>query len=172
MRRVRTPSRLDGSPRLRSRRLAGAITLALTLTAVTSCSISGPSSRSGDEIELARNRQRWVSAGIHDYEFDFQRSCFCVPETTQRVHIVVRQDAIVSVVRVSDGQPASTSVTAWPRVEELFRDVEQRLAQHIDRLDVTYDPTFGYPRSIVADVTFMAADDEYTLTAGNLRRLP
>jgi hypothetical protein len=154
------------------RRLAGAIALALTLAAVTSCSITGPSSRSADEIELARNRQRWVSAGLHDYEFDFQRICFCVPETTQRVHIVVRQDAIVSVVRVSDGQPASTSVTAWPRVDELFLDVEQRLAQHIDRLDVTYDPTFGYPRSIVADIMLMAADDEYTLTAGNLRRLP
>lgn len=142
------------------------------LAGLTGCSITGPSSRSGDELELARNRQRWASARIHDYEFDFQRTCFCLPAATERVHIVVRQDVIVSVVRTSDGQPATSSYTAWPRVDELFLDVEQRLDQHIDRLDVNYDPTFGYPRSIVADIAFMAADDEYALTAGNLRRLP
>lgn len=139
---------------------------------LTGCSITGPSARTADEIELARNRQRWASARIHDYEFDFQRICFCAPEATERVHIVVRQDAIVSVARTSDGQPATSSVTAWPRIDELFLDVEQRLAQHVDRLDVSYDATLGYPRSIVADIALMAADDEYSLTAGNLQRRP
>jgi hypothetical protein len=144
----------------------------MMLAGLTSCSITDPSARTADEIELARNRQRWASAGMHDYEFDFQRSCFCLPEATQRVHIVVRQDAIVSVVRTTDGQPASSSLTAWPRIDELFLDVQQRLEQHADRLDVSYDATLGYPRSIVADIALMAADDEYSLTAENLRRLP
>jgi hypothetical protein len=144
----------------------------MTLAGLTSCSITGTSARRGDEVELARNRQRWASARIGDYEFDFQRSCFCPPEATQPVHIVVRQNAIVSVVRTIDGEPASSTYTVWPRIDELFLDVQQRLEQHIGRLDVTYDPTFGYPRSIVADVALMAVDDEYALTAGNLRRLP
>ena len=144
----------------------------MLVVSLTSCSITGTSARTEAELELARNRQRWASAGLHDYEFDFQRSCFCAPQATQQVHIVVRRDAIVSVVRTSDGQSASTSFTAWPRVDELFLDVQQRLEQHIERLDVSYDPTFGYPRSIVADIALMTADDEYALTAGNLRRLP
>ncbi len=144
----------------------------MLVAGLTSCSITGTSARTEEELELARNRQRWASAAVHDYEFDFQRSCFCAPQATQLVHIVVRQDAIVSVVRTSDGQAASTSFTAWPRVDELFLDVQQRLEQHIARLDVSYDPTFGYPRSIVADIALMAADDEYALTAENLRRLP
>ena len=142
------------------------------LVGLTSCAITSPSGRTGEELELARNRQRWASARLHDYEFDFQRTCFCGPEVTQQVHIVVRRDAIVSVVRTSDGSPATSSSTVWPRVDELFLDVEQRLAQRIERLDVSYDPTFGYPRSIVADIALMTADDEYALTAGNLRRLP
>ena len=50
--------------------------------------------------------------------------------------------------------------------------MQQRLEQRPERLDVQYDPTFGYPRSIVVDVELMAVDDEYSLTAGNLRRLP
>jgi hypothetical protein len=144
----------------------------MLLAGLTSCSITGTSARTAEELELARNRQRWASAGVHDYEFDFQRSCFCPPPVTQPVHIVVRQDAIVSVVRTSDGQSAMSSYTVWPRVDELFLDVQQRLEQHTERLDVSYDPTFGYPRSILADIALMAADDEYALTAGNLRRLP
>jgi hypothetical protein len=146
--------------------------LAVTLAGLTSCSITDPSARSGDELELARNRQRWASARIHDYEFDFQRTCFCPPELTQQVHVVVRDDAIVSVVRTSDGQPANVIYTVWPRIDDLFLDVQRRLEQHIDRLGVTYDETLGYPRSILADIALMAADDEYALTAGNLRRLP
>ena len=144
----------------------------MTLAGLTSCSISGPSARRSDELELARNRQRWASARVRDYEFDFKRTCFCPSEATQQVHIVVREDVIVAVVRASDGQPASSDVTVWPRIDELFLDVEQRLEQHVERLDVTYDATLGYPRSILADIALMAVDDEYALTAGNLRRLP
>ena len=144
----------------------------MTLAGLTSCSISGPSARRDDELDLARNRQRWASAGVHDYAFDFQRTCFCPSEATQQVHIVVREDVIVSVVRTSDGQPANGSYTVWPRIDELFLDVQRRLEEHVERLDVTYDETLGYPRSILADVALMAADDEYALTAGNLRRLP
>jgi hypothetical protein len=144
----------------------------LLLLAVASCSITATTGRSSEELELARNRQRWASAGIHNYEFDFRRLCFCPPEVNEMVHIVVRQDVITSVVRTSDGQPASTRVTSWPRVDELFAEVQQRLDQRVERLDVRYDPTYGYPRSVVVDIVLMAVDDEYSLTADNLRRLP
>ena len=144
----------------------------LALSCIAGCSITTATSRSDAERELARNRQRWASAAIHDYEFDFRRSCFCAPEATERVRIVVRNDVVTSVLRSSDGQPASSIAGAWPRVDELFEDVRRRLDQDVERLDVTYDQTYGYPRSIVADVLLMAADDEYALTAENLRRLP
>lgn len=152
----------------RVRRSAGILLLAV----VAACSITTETARSDAELELARNRQRWASANIRDYEFDFRRSCYCPSEVTERVRIVVRNDAIVSVVRTRDGQPASTSVGAWPRVDELFEDVRTRLDQDAARLDVQYDPTYGYPRSIVADVILLAVDDEYSLVAENLRRLP
>ena len=164
------PLRTLSNPR--SRFLALAVAVAASLAAVTSCSITGTSARTDDELALARNRQRWASSNTHDYEFDFQRLCFCPSEMTEQVRIVVRQDAIVSVARLRDGQPASTTFAAWPRVDELFADVQQRLEQRSERLDVQYDPTFGYPRSIVVDIALMAADDEYSMTAGNLRRLP
>jgi len=144
----------------------------LLLLATAGCSITATTGRIGEELELARNRQRWASAGLHDYEFDFQRLCFCTTEATDAVHIVVRGDVVTSVVRSRDGQPASTRVAAWPRVDELFDDVQQRLDQRAERVDVRYDPTYGYPRSVVVDIMRQAADDEYSLTADNLRRLP
>lgn len=109
---------------------------------------------------------------MRDYEFDYRLLCFCSPDATEPVHITVRQGAIASVVRQRDGLPAVTKYGGWPRVEELFADVQNRLDQHVERIDVDYDPVLGYPRSIVVDVALMAADDEYSHTAGNLRRLP
>jgi hypothetical protein len=147
------------------------VTIVPALLAV-SCSITDPSSRSTAERELSRNRQRWTSAGIHDYEFDYQLLCFCSAEATKPVHITVRQDAIASVVRSDDGLSAGTNYADWPTVSGLFADVEARLGQGVGRITVDYDPTYGYPRAIVVDVAVMAVDDEYSRTAGNLRPLP
>jgi hypothetical protein len=146
------------------------LTVALTgLFALSAgCSITQPSGRAVSSQDLERNRQRWASAQLHDYDFDYQLSCFCAPNATEAVHIAVRNDAVVSVVRTRDGLPANNGI-AWPRVDELFAGVERRLALGAARLDVTYDPTLGYPRSIIVDVNAMAVDDESTQSASNLR---
>jgi len=142
----------------------------LALSAIR-CSITEPSSRRDDRAELARNRQRWAGAAVHDYTFDYQLLCFCAPDATEPVRITVRQDAIVAVVRQRDGLPAGTS-PVWPRIDVLFDDIQRRLDQQVARITVVYDPTYGYPRSIAVDVAAMAADDEYSHTASNLRPLP
>ena len=144
---------------------------ATLVLATVSCSITEPTSRDRAQDELTRNRQRWVAAGIHDYAYDYQRLCFCAPESTQPVRITVRQDAVVAVVRQSDGQPVDAKY-GWPRIDALFDDIQGRLDQHVARIDVDYDATYGYPRSIVVDVAAMAADDEYSHTTANLRPLP
>jgi hypothetical protein len=159
----------DARARAELFRLVGLAALACSLSLGMSCSITDPGGRSAESLDLARNRQRWTSARLHDYEFDYQLLCFCAPDATEPVHIVVRGDVIVSVVRSRDGLPAVTKYGGWPRVDELFSDVERRLEQPVARLDVTYDATFGYPRSITVDVALMAADDESEQLASNLR---
>ena len=155
-----------------ARPFARLLIAALLVGVAASCSGDATSPRSGAMLELRRNRQRWESAGLHDYEFDFRRVCFCLPEATEQVHIVVRRDTVASVVRRNDGQTASNRVSVWPTVDDLFAEVQQRLDQGSERLEVEYDATYGYPRSIVADIVLMMADDEYSLSAVNLRRLP
>ena len=153
------------------RRLAAAAAL-LMLPGVASCSITTATARSGDERDLLRHRQRWASAGIRDYEFEFRRGCFCPTEATEPVRITVRGGVVASVTRTRDGQPAASNVGPWPTVDSLFDDVQRRIDQNAERLEVEYDATFGYPRSIVVDVMAMMVDDEYFLSAANLRRLP
>ena len=145
---------------------------AASLLAVASCSITTATARSDDERDLLRHRQRWASAGIRDYEFEFRRGCFCPTEATEHVRITVRNDVVASVIRTRDGQPASSNVGPWPTVDSLFADVQRRIDQNAERLDVEYDATYGYPRSIVVDVLATMVDDEYFLSAANLRRLP
>ena len=144
----------------------------LLLAGVTSCSIATASPRSDDERELARNRQRWVSAGLRDYEFEFRRICFCLPEATEPVRITVRNAVVSSVIRTRDGQPTSINVASWPTVDSLFVEIQRRIDDDAERLEVEYDPTYGYPRSMTVDILAMAADDEYWVSATNLRRLP
>lgn len=138
---------------------------------LSSCSVTEPG-RSAKAMELTRNRQLWASVHLHDYEFDYQLSCFCGSESTEAVHIIVRGDQISAAFRTRDGLPALLPFSQWPTVADLFDDVQQQLEREAARLDVSYDPAYGYPRSIVADVSFMTADDESSQTASNLRRLP
>ena len=139
--------------------------------ALASCSITEPAGRRGEVAELSRNRQRWASTRLDDYEFDYRLSCFCAPESTEQVRIVVRGDEVSSVLRASDGLPATPRPGGWPTVDDLFSDVERLLDIDADRLEVSYDPTYGYPRQIAVDVYLMAADDESFQTASNLRPL-
>ena len=145
------------------------LTCAVALT--LGCSITEPGGRTAESIDLARNRQLWANAALRDYEFDYERSCFCPAEATEPVHIVVRGDAVASVSRTRDGSPVADRYGPWPRVDELFADVARRLEQRAARIEVAYDPVLGYPRSIMVDVVLMAVDDESEQRASNLRSL-
>ena len=148
------------------------VTVACTAALALGCSITEPSGRTTELDELSRNRQLWATAQLHDYEFDYRRSCYCTSDTTEPVHITVRGDVISSVARTRDGVPVNDRFVTWPRVDELFADVQRQLEQGAARIEVVYDPTYGYPRSIVVDVLLMAIDDEMEQRASNLRALP
>lgn len=154
-----------------SRRLSCTVLAGLAALTLASCSITEPG-RSAKALELSRNRALWASVRLRDYEFDYQLSCFCGSEATENVHIVVRGDQVSAAFRIRDGLPATRQFGKWPTVGDLFDDVQQHIEEKAERLEVTYDPTYGYPRSIAADVRFMVADDESSQTASNLRPMP
>lgn len=155
----------DLAPRVSLRRL-------LPLVLLASCSITEPATRDADARDLERNRQRWASARLRNYEFEYHLACFCTQESTQRVRITVRNDAVAGVVRTSDGLPVGSTTGPWPTIADLFALIDRELARRPARLDVAYDATYGYPRSIILDITLLAAADESARTMSNLRPLP
>ena len=154
-----------------ARRCSRVLLASLCSIALASCSITEPG-RAGESVDLARNRERWASAALHDYEFDYQLSCFCPAEAVEPVHIVVRGDQVVRVTSTRDGLPALRQFGAWPTVPDLFESVRTLLERDVERLEVTYDPIYGYPTSILVDVHLMVADDGSSQSAANLRPLP
>ena len=71
---------------------------------------------------------------------------------------------------------ASPALHQLRRLADRRRSVRRRPGtprrSGVARITVDYDPTYGYPRSIVVDVAAMAADDEYSQTAGICVRCP
>jgi len=138
-----------------TRALLGALLLSLTLPACTT-SPDDP----GDD--LAANRRHWQSQRIADYQVQFRMSCSCVPDATAPVVLQVRNRAIVSVTRVSDGVAISPS--RWEglyyTVDRMFALIAEAQAKGADEVRVSYDPLLRYPTTVFIDQSQRLADEE------------
>jgi hypothetical protein len=161
-------------PASRSRVTAGgracARACSLVLTLLLSACGLGPD----DALdELARNRERWRSQRIADYQVRFRLICFCVLETTEPVILTVRRGSLVSVTRVSDGRPVDP--TQWTgryyTVDEMFALIAEAEARGADEVRVTYDAALGYPREVFLDEDQRLADEERTFELSALAPL-
>lgn len=124
----------------------------------------------GPADDLARNRARWQAQGTVDYEFAFQRWCFCDRAAVARVQIRVEAGAVTGVIDTL-GQPVDPLEVAryfTITIDSLFGVVEHALAVHAHALTVHYHPTLGYPESITIDYDMATVDEEIMLEAGLL----
>ena len=98
------------------------------------------------------NRQKWLSKGIHTYEFEFNWSCECRPDFTQPVIISVVNDSIVSIVARDTGNSIERRKwDYWQTVDELFDWIQEAIdggGVNLGRPEIiTYDSELGYPTS-------------------------
>ena len=138
-----------------TRALLGALLLSVTLPACTT-SPDDP----GDD--LFANRRQWQSQRIADYQIQFRLSCFCIVDVTQPVVLQVRNNAIVSVTRVSDGAavPAPQWEGRYYTVDQMFALIADAKAKGADQVNVSYDPQLRYPTSVTIDQSVRIADEE------------
>jgi hypothetical protein len=141
--------------------------LPLVLAALAFAGCSEPTSPAD---ALALNRARWRAHGSADYEFAFQRWCFCDRAAVARVQIRVEGGAVAAVIDTL-GQPVDSLDVAryfTITIDSLFGVVEHAIALGADELAVRYHPELGYPESIVIDYIAAAVDEELQLEAGLL----
>lgn len=117
------------------------------------------------------NLQKWQGSGIDDYSFTLQRSCFCPGDTTKPVNINVENGQVVSATFADTGEPLPADLSYNSlTIDDLFKQVGDALDSGAERVDVTYDPTYGYPTSIYIDRSSRIADEEVGFTVSNFQQ--
>ena len=118
-----------------------------------------------DILELAR--AQWEEAGPSSYSFTQSRACFCPPPLT--FDVVVIDDDVFDVNPTDSSAPMDhVELGSFRTIEGLFDDLESLVASNPARLEMTFDPTLGYPTQISVDRSFKISDDEYVLTLSDL----
>ncbi len=120
--------------------------------------------------ELDENRIRWNELGIADYDYRFERVCFCTPDFVRPGIISVRAGAIAWVLDPDDASPLDSGL--YLTLDELFDEIQDAIDDWADDLLVSYEPTRGYPRSIEIDYFFGLADDEIGYRVSDFAPIP
>ncbi|TNE90919.1 MAG: hypothetical protein EP330_07090 [Deltaproteobacteria bacterium] len=118
--------------------------------------------------ELEEQAEVWAAAGIDDYVWDVQRSCFC--EFWEPVRVEVVGGEIASATRqVTDGDPVvleSGDYEDWMTVDGLF-DEARRAVDEADEVTLAF-ASEGYPTLVDIDWMKNAIDDEVSYSAEGL----
>jgi hypothetical protein len=130
----------------------------IPLAALIACSSPSTPTPGDQAEELARNQRQFQSLVGGNYRVTYENSCFCPVETLRPVRLTVVNGALSDVTRVSDG--ASLPPSDWRSyrtVDQVFAEIEAGLNRGAQRVVVTYDSQYGYPRDVLVDYQ-MAAD--------------
>ncbi len=117
---------------------------------------------------LSAARARWSTAGLRDYEFEFQRLCFCGPDFVRPLHLVVVDGSVSSATYLDTGEPAMGPLDSFPTIEDLFDEIRAALDQGADSVVASYDRDSGYPTRVEIDFIEQAIDDEMTFVVSAL----
>jgi hypothetical protein len=123
------------------------------------------------ETQAALNdaKAKWAEAGLADYDFEFNWSCFCTPEFTARVVVSVRDGAVTSVKKADGGADIATDLfDSFVTVDGLFDRIQSAIDEDAARITVEFDADTGLPVSGFIDHNFMIADEETGWSAGSL----
>jgi Family of unknown function (DUF6174) len=97
--------------------------------------------------DLAAARQRWQTANIRDYRYQFSQ--FAAPVGFPAITITVLSGK-VSRVDKADNQPGEISTDAGKTIDERFGDIERSITQqqgtNCATMQVTYDAVDGHPK--------------------------
>ena len=143
----------------------------IPLAGLIACA-SPSSPTSGDQgDELARNQRQFQMLVGGNYRVTYENSCFCPVEVLRPVRLTVLNGAISDVTRVSDGVSLPPSDwRSYRTVDQVFAEIEAGLDRGAQRVVVTYDGQYGYPRDVLVDYQ-MAADAFVGFKLSNLELL-
>jgi hypothetical protein len=116
------------------------------------------------------HRAQWEAANVTDYTWSIYVGCMCDPGT--------------AIVKVVDSKPVDARENGQTfsiekdekfgliplTVDELFDQLDQAYSTGADTVDVSFDPTLGFPSELRVDPSRITSDDEIEYRVEGLER--
>ncbi len=119
---------------------------------------------------LNQAKVKWERAGLRSYTYQFERSCFCPEEWRKATTVTVLGDSVARARYVEpDEQVPAENIERYQTIGGLFAKLQEAIDRRAYQMDVTYDPTYGYPTSAVIDYDQRMADEEMRFNASELK---
>jgi len=149
--------------------------LILTVMALilSGCAVMG--SALGSQSEIEQNKEKWRDANVSHYRYELFISCFCVFNEDMPLMIEVQDGKVVS-MEFQSGKEIDPGLRElfdkYATIDRLFAELEADLNGAADKVDVEYDPKYGFPTTASIDFVEEAVDDELYLSISNFEELP
>ena len=112
---------------------------------IAGCS-TDPNSPFWASAKLDTALRHWRGANLTNYSFRSSVSCFCPSEFIVPMRVTVRGGRVTDVVDAATGVSHPTD---WRQsIDSVFSLVRREIRERPERLEVTYDATLGYPRTL------------------------
>ena len=145
------------------RRLTPLVALAALWTAACESPVAP-----GDRDSLAEAKARWRTNGAVAYQYELNRSCFCIL-AGRWMNITVDPGGVLFAEFVDPRAGVEAALLSYvPTVPDLFDLIEDALDRRAAYFSAEYDPVYGYPTRIEIDYSSAAADDELAISARGL----
>ena len=161
--------RIDLKPsRDMSRRRLATIAFAVLLSSSISGCSKDPASPFWASARLSDAEARWQKAGLPAYSFISSVSCFCLDDYVRPLRVTVRQGRVTAVSDVRTG--AARPVSYRHPMDSIFAMVHREIVERPERLNVSYDPALGFPRTLTYGTP--ENDGGGTITIDSVRAIP
>jgi len=110
--------------------------------------------------EPFRREEQWRRQAIHDYRFVYTKLCFCGFDGPNPAFITVHNDVVTKVENPISSVSGGVSTAGYPTIDGIFAIIAKARSQGADDLDVKYDNTYAFPKSIKIDYDRHGVDDE------------
>ncbi|MGE5249543.1 MAG: DUF6174 domain-containing protein [Bacteroidota bacterium] len=128
------------------------------------------------QTDLRRNQDKWQSSNTKDYRMSLFIGCFCGFTDRMPLTVEVHNGEVFSMA-YADGKPVTPDdmnyqyFSRFSTIDRLFEDLQSGQASKADKIEITYDPTYGYPSQVNVDQIQNAVDDEYSVQISNFQVL-
>jgi hypothetical protein len=148
------------------------ITVLFLVLILTACA---PSAETG--TELSRNQQKWQDANVNHYSMQLSVTCFCPVAGVMPMTVEIQDGEVVSLVDVNGDaisvtDPLNDLIQKYVTIDRIFAELASASVQEAERLEVAYDPTYGFPTEVTIDFVEQVADDELYLSVTGFEPLP